>query len=119
VDCGVSRPICNDSSCFVNLQPCNLKISTAKFGEFIIATGICDIRLNTWNERRHPMSLMIQQGYFMLSTANLLSVSSLKKEFFALGVDNPVLAPGIYDSRKSELKRNTIIFLLLNLVTFI
>ena len=108
VDSGASCHICNDSSCFVNLQPCNVKISTAKSGEFIIATGIGDIRLNTWNEQGHPVSLILQQGYLISEARrNLLSVSSLKKEFITvLGVDNPVLAPGIYDSSKGELKRN-------------
>ena len=108
VDSGASCHICNDSSCFVNLQPCNVKISTAKSGEFIVATGIGDIRLNTWNEQGHPVSLILQQGYLISEARrNLLSVSSLKKEFITvLGVDNPILAPGIYDSRKGELKRN-------------
>ena len=65
VDSGASCHICNDSSCFVNLQPCNVKISTAKSGEFIVATGIGDIRLNTWNEQGHPVSLILQQGYLI------------------------------------------------------
>jgi ubiquitin len=108
VDNGASCHICNDSSCFVNPQPCNVKISTAKSGEFIVATGIGDIRLNTWNAQGHPVSLILQQGYLISEARrNLLSVSSLKKEFITvLGVDNPILAPGIYDSRKGELKRN-------------
>ena len=54
------------------------------------------------------MSLILQQGYLISEARrNLRSVSSLKKEFITvLGVDNPILAPGIYDSRKGELKRN-------------
>ena len=56
VDSGASCHICNDSSCFVNLKPCNVKISTAKSGEFIVATGIGDIRLNTWNEQGNPVT---------------------------------------------------------------
>ena len=35
-DSGASCHICNDSSCFVNLKPCNVKISAAKLGEFIM-----------------------------------------------------------------------------------
>ncbi len=42
--------ICNDFSLFVNLKPCNIKISTTKSGESIVATGIGEIRLNTWSE---------------------------------------------------------------------
>ena len=108
VDSGASCHICNDSSCFVNLKPCNVKISTAKSGEFIVATGIGDIRLNTWNEQGNPVTLILHQGYLITEARrNLLSVSSLKKEYITvLGVDNPVLAPGIYDSRNGELKKN-------------
>jgi hypothetical protein len=36
VDSGASCHICNNSSLFVNLKPCNVKISTAKSGESII-----------------------------------------------------------------------------------
>ncbi len=59
VDSGASCHICNDSSLFVNLKPCNVKISTAKSGESIISTGIGDIRLNTWSEQGQPMSIIL------------------------------------------------------------
>ncbi len=59
VDSGASCHTCNDLSCLVNLQPCIVKMSIAKSGKFIIATGIRDTRLNTWNEQGHPVSLIL------------------------------------------------------------
>jgi len=108
VDSGASCHICNDSSLFVNLKPCNVKISTAKSGESIVATGIGDIRLNTWTEQGHPISIVLQQVYLISEARrNLLSVPSLKKELITvLGVDNSVLAPGIYDTSYGDLKKN-------------
>ena len=80
VDSGASCHICNDSSLFVNLKPCNVKISTAKSGESIIATGIGDIHLNTWSEQGKPMSIILQQGYLISEARrNLLSVSCLSR----------------------------------------
>ena len=108
VDSGASCHICNDSSLFVNLKSCYVKISTAKSGESIIATGIGDVCLNTWNDQGHPETLILHQVYFISEARrNLLSVPSLKKELITvLGVDNSVLAPGIYDTSHGDLKRN-------------
>ena len=102
VDSGASCHICNDSSLFVNLKPCNVKISTAKSGESIIATGIGDIRLNTWSEQGQPMSIILQQGYLVSEARrNLLSVSCLSKQKIqtVLPSENPIFAAGIYDCR--------------------
>jgi hypothetical protein len=65
VDSGASCYICNDSSLFVNLKPCNVKISTAESAESIVATGIGDIRLNTWSEQGQPVSIILQHCYFV------------------------------------------------------
>jgi hypothetical protein len=82
VDSGASCHICNDSSLFVNLKPCNVKISTAKSGESIVATGIGDIRLNTWSEQGQPLSIILR-GYLVgEARRNLLSVSCLSKQKF-------------------------------------
>ena len=111
VDSGASCHICNDTSLFVNLKPCHVKISTAKSGESIVATGIGDIRFNTWSEQGQPVSIILQQGYLVGDARrNLLSVSCLAKQKFqtVLPCDNPVFAPGIYDCRqesRSELNR--------------
>jgi hypothetical protein len=86
----------------VNLKPCNVKISTAKSGESIIATGIGDIRLNTWSEQGQPISIVLQQGYLVSEARrNLLSVSCLSKQKFqtVLPSENPIFAAGIYDCR--------------------
>jgi hypothetical protein len=102
VDSGASCYICNDSSLFVNLKPCYVKISTAKSGESIIATGIGDIRLNTWSEQGQPSSIVLQQGYLVSEARrNLLSVSCLSKQKFqtVLPTENPIFAAGIYDCR--------------------
>ncbi len=46
----------------MNLKPCNVKISTAKSGESIIATGIGDIRLNTWSEQGQPIGIVLSKA---------------------------------------------------------
>jgi hypothetical protein len=99
VDSGASCHICNYSSLFVNLKPCNIKIPTAKSGESIVATGIGDFRLNTWSEQGQPVSIILQDGYLLGETRrNLLSVSCLSKQKFqtVLPFDNPGFAAGIY-----------------------
>ena len=60
VNSGASCHTCNDSSLFVNLKPCYVKISSAKSGESIIATGIGDVCLNTWNDQGHPETRFFQ-----------------------------------------------------------
>ena len=128
VDSGASCHICNDSSLFVNLKPCNVKISTAKSGESIIATGIGDIRLNTWSEQGQPISIVLQQGYLVSEARrNLLSVSCLSKQKIqtVLPSENPIFAAGIYDCRHgnrsdkiaSPLRLLTIFILLRHLPT--
>ena len=105
VDSGASCHICNDSSLFVNLKPCNIKISTAKSGESIVATGIGDIRLNTWSEHGQPVNIILQQGYLVgEARRNLLSVSCLSKQQFqtVLPCDNQVFARGIYNCRHGK-----------------
>jgi hypothetical protein len=64
VDSGASCHICKDPTLFENLEPCYVKILTAKSEESISATGFGDVCLNTWNEQGHP-ELDQKPLYFM------------------------------------------------------
>jgi hypothetical protein len=103
IDSGASCHLCNDAHRFVNLKPCNVKISTAKSGESILATGIGDVRLNTWDEQGQPVSMILTNVYFVREARrNLLSVKNLAKQKFqtVLPSDAPIFPSGIYVGRQ-------------------
>ena len=105
IDSGASCHLCNDAHQFVNLKPCSVKISTAKAGDPIIAKGVGDVRINTWNESGQPVTINITNVYFVREARrNLLSVRCLAKQRYqtVLPSDAPVFPPGIYDGRQDS-----------------
>ncbi len=68
----------------------------------MIATGIGDIRLNTWSEQGQPISIVLHEGYLVSEARiNLQSVSCLSKQKFqtVLPSENPFFAADFYDCR--------------------
>ena len=74
LDSGASCHLCNDAHQFINLKPCNVKISTAKAGDPIIAKGVGDVRINTWNESGQPVKINITNVYFVRRRGAICSV---------------------------------------------
>ena len=105
IDSGASCHLRNDPHLFVNLKPCNVKISTAKSGESIMATGVGNVCINTWNELGHPVTITLNNVYFVKEARrNLLSVRCLSKQRYqtVLPSDAPIFPPGIYDGRQGN-----------------
>jgi hypothetical protein len=76
IDSGASWQLGSDPHLLVNhVKPCNVMISTAKSGESIMATGVGDACLNTWNELGHSVVLTLNSVSFVREARrNLLSV---------------------------------------------